>query len=150
MNKRKPRPRRAGGFTLVEVLIALVILAVGMAGVIPVMVQMVRGNGMARDRTAAAAWAQDKLEDLRRQPWGDPAVPGPATGLQICLTPQEETGAGPYAGLKRGWRATAINNRVYAIEVCAAAETGDNNYTDVCFSGAPLPAFHFFSLRTNL
>ncbi|HSH68560.1 MAG TPA: prepilin-type N-terminal cleavage/methylation domain-containing protein [Deferrisomatales bacterium] len=148
------RTRAQRGFTLIEVLIALVILTVGMAGMIPVMVQTIKGNAMGRDRTSAATWAQDKLEELRREDWG---VSGPpATGLTAFLgTTTTETDAAK--GLTRGWRildtCTACTaGRVWAIEVCAAetATAAEYNYTDVCFSATPLPAFHFFSLRSNL
>jgi len=152
-------PTRSAGFTLVEVLIALVILTVGMAGMIPVMVQTVRSNAVGRERTKAATWAQDKLEELRREEWGVKAPPAAtATGLQLGLnTVQTETApaGSTYTGMTRGWRvidtcAACVTDRVYAIEVCAAETAGTYAYGDVCFSASPLDAFHFFSLRSNL
>ena len=146
MIPQRSRPGESG-FTLIEVLIALVILTVGMAGMIPVMVQTVRGNTVGRDRTSSATWAQDKLEELRRADW-DTTLTG------FLGTTTTETDAA--TGLTRGWRildtcTACTTDRIWAIEVCAAETVHETySYTDVCFSATPLPAFHFFSLRSNL
>jgi len=57
--------RTSGGFTLVELLIALVVLSVALAGMIPVLVQTIRGNNFGGLTSRAATYSQDKLEELR-------------------------------------------------------------------------------------
>ncbi len=59
------RNQKSAGFTLIEVLIAVVVLAVALAGMIPVLVHTVRANTFAGMTSRAATYSQDKLEELR-------------------------------------------------------------------------------------
>ena len=52
------------GFTLLEVLIALVILSVGLLGLASLTASVIRTNSFSDDFTTATALAQDKLENL--------------------------------------------------------------------------------------
>lgn len=63
----KPRPsRRAmGGFSMIEVIIALAVLGIGMAGIIGLQRVAVSASGYSRRATEAAILAEDKLEQLR-------------------------------------------------------------------------------------
>ncbi len=70
------RKKRSAGFTLIEVLIALVVMSVAMAGLIPVLVHVIRANTFGKMTSQAASFSQDKLEELRREPFIDPASPG--------------------------------------------------------------------------
>lgn len=63
MNRRFPRAGPPGGFTLIEVLIALVILAVGLLGLQALGVIAVRSTALAERNTRAAALATEHLED---------------------------------------------------------------------------------------
>lgn len=54
------------GFTLIEVLIAIVILSVGLLGMASLTVGIIKGNKISTDLTTATTLAQDKMEDLRR------------------------------------------------------------------------------------
>jgi type IV pilus assembly protein PilV len=58
------------GFSLIEVLIALVILAVSLLGVAGLMATITRNNSYGGHLTEAATLAQDKLEQLRATPSG--------------------------------------------------------------------------------
>jgi prepilin-type N-terminal cleavage/methylation domain-containing protein len=62
--------RKPTGFTLIEVLIALVILAVGLLGMAALMANTTRNNSYGGHLTEAATLAQDKLEQLRATPPG--------------------------------------------------------------------------------
>jgi len=53
------------GFTLLELLIALVVLAFGLMGVSGMIVSSVRGNAFGNQMMQANALAQKKIEDLR-------------------------------------------------------------------------------------
>jgi prepilin-type N-terminal cleavage/methylation domain-containing protein len=52
------------GFTLVEILIALVILSVGVLGIAVTHIMSIRGNSFGRYLTEASYTAQDRLEFL--------------------------------------------------------------------------------------
>lgn len=68
MRTREPRIRAAAtlrGFTLIEVLAALVIVALGMMGVIQAVSQTVSNGAYLRDRTLAHWIAMNRLVELR-------------------------------------------------------------------------------------
>jgi len=54
------------GFTLLEVLIAIVILSVGLLGMASLTVGILKGNKLSNDLSKATVLAQDKMEDIRR------------------------------------------------------------------------------------
>ncbi|MBI5867962.1 MAG: hypothetical protein HZB43_06685 [candidate division Zixibacteria bacterium] len=55
------------GLTMVEVLAAMIIAAVGILSLAPMMVVSIRGNGMADSLTQATMMAQTTLETLKQQ-----------------------------------------------------------------------------------
>jgi type IV pilus assembly protein PilV len=61
----QPRRRPAGGFTLVEVLIALVILSIGMLGIAALYVESLRATRTALVRTEAVTLAADLADRIR-------------------------------------------------------------------------------------
>lgn len=63
------RRRKSHGFTLIEILVALVILGVSLLALAGLMVTTTRNNASAGQVTEAATLAQDKLEELRAIPW---------------------------------------------------------------------------------
>jgi prepilin-type N-terminal cleavage/methylation domain-containing protein len=58
------------GFTLIEVLIALVILAFSLLGMAGLMATTTRNNSYGGHLTEAVTLAEDKLEQLRATPFG--------------------------------------------------------------------------------
>lgn len=56
---------RGKGFTLLEVLIAISIFAVGVLAVATMQISGTRGNRLANELTQATALAQDKIEELK-------------------------------------------------------------------------------------
>lgn len=70
-------PSRESGFTLIEVLVALAIIAVAMSAAVRVAGLMTQSNGVLRDRSIALIAAQSRMAELRlegRLPVGMKAV----------------------------------------------------------------------------
>jgi prepilin-type N-terminal cleavage/methylation domain-containing protein len=57
--------RKSKGFTLIEILVAVVILAVGVGGIAALQVKNVRTTGFNKDASIATGLAQKKIEDLK-------------------------------------------------------------------------------------
>jgi len=80
------------GFSLIEVLIALVILSISLLGIASLMATTTRYNSSAGHMTEAATFAQDMLEQLRVTPWANVVTnPNPdtitgATGITYSRT----------------------------------------------------------------
>jgi type IV pilus modification protein PilV len=60
---------RSKGFSLIEVMIALVILAVALLALAGLMITTTKNTSFGGHMTEAATFAQDKLEQLRASPW---------------------------------------------------------------------------------
>ena len=71
------------GFTLLEILMALIILSISLLALAGLMTMTTRNNSYGSHVTEAATFAQDKLEQLRAGPWGNIVSgtdPSPITG----------------------------------------------------------------------
>ena len=62
-----PRQRAGQGFTLVEVIVAIVLLGVGMMGLAALSTTVTRANVQSSSLTAATALAQERAERLRME-----------------------------------------------------------------------------------
>jgi len=60
---------KSKGFTLIEVLVALVILSFSLLALAGLMVTTTKNNAFGGHMTEAATFAQDKLEELRAIKW---------------------------------------------------------------------------------
>jgi len=134
------------GFTLIEILLAILVLSVGLAGMIPVLINTTKGNAFARTATEAATYSQDKLEELRRVEFDN-------TDLDVGT----HTDPDPPSGYTRQWRVVDACGGtcpdVKIIEVCTALTSGgrgEKTFSDVCFTASPLTSYHYFSVRANL
>lgn len=65
MKMRKLQIDNPKGFTLLELLIAMVVLAFGLMGVSGMIITSVKGNAFGNQMMRATALAQDKIEELR-------------------------------------------------------------------------------------
>lgn len=59
------------GFTLIEVMIAVFLLAVALMGLASVTTTVIRGNSFSRALTTATTLAKDQMEDLKSKDYGD-------------------------------------------------------------------------------
>lgn len=78
LHKRSPRQlRHQSGFTLIETMVAIVILAVGLLSAAALMSTSVKTTSQSHYMSMASMLASEKLEDLDRFDKNDPAmVPG--------------------------------------------------------------------------
>ncbi len=65
LSKMRKARKNEKGFTLIEVMISVVILAVGVLGLAPLMVLSIYSNTYSQDLTRATAVAQDRIEQLK-------------------------------------------------------------------------------------
>ncbi|HEY0942154.1 MAG TPA: type II secretion system minor pseudopilin GspI [Steroidobacter sp.] len=73
MSKARAPRRRLGGFTLIEVLVALVVVGLGMLAVIQTVSQTANTSFYMREKTLAHWIAMNKLTEVRLQP-GPPPI----------------------------------------------------------------------------
>ena len=57
--------RKQKGFTLIEVMAGVVIMAVGLLLLLPMMVTSIKANSYAQNSTEASMLIKDKMEDLK-------------------------------------------------------------------------------------
>ena len=62
------------GFTLIEVLVGLIILAIGLLGIAGMQITSVKGNYFSNHLTQASYVAQDRLEFLKNLPITDASL----------------------------------------------------------------------------
>jgi type IV pilus modification protein PilV len=72
LSRRNARTQQ--GFTLLETLVAIVVLTIGLMSVAALMTQTLRSTTNSRSMSTAAMLATEKLEDLNRYASTDPAV----------------------------------------------------------------------------
>ena len=102
------RPRQ--GFTLIEMLIALVILAISLLALAGLMTTTTKNNAFGGRLTEAATFAQDKLEELRAYRWD--SIPLNITSID---SPESRTGI----QYTRSWiaRLNPLNTNLKEIEI---------------------------------
>ena len=89
--------KKSEGYSLIEVLIAISIFAVGMLAVAAMQTSAIKVNSSASQITERITWAQDKLEELMVLPYSDPrleAAGNPPDGTDSVGNPHQETSDG--------------------------------------------------------
>src|SRR6188474_3101772 len=87
-----------GGFTLVEVLVAMLIMAIASLGVAALFAVSIRANQAARFQTSTTTLATQKMEQLRALTWGFDAdglgLPVSDTTTNLSVYPPDGSGSG--------------------------------------------------------
>ena len=119
--------RRSGGFTLIEVMVALVIVALSLTAVTAALSQMIDAGQTMRDRTYASWIAQNRITELRL------AAATPDVGAT--------NGEVQYANTDWSWRAVVsetVVDDLYRIDVAVSfADSDDVVRTVTGFVGPP-------------
>jgi type IV pilus modification protein PilV len=87
------------GFSLIEVLVSLVILAVGLLGLALFQTTAIKGNAIASKWTVATELAQDRLEKFRHVPWATIIDNVPTSGFVPGTQPLQSA----YGSLGGSW-----------------------------------------------
>jgi len=75
------------GFTLLEVLVAMVILAVGLLGMASLSVGIIKANELSKEVSSATTCAREKMEDVERLGYaGMPETSGTVTEAYNSIT----------------------------------------------------------------
>jgi len=106
---------KTGGYTLIEVLIAVAIFSIGILGVGTMQLRSTGGNTNARIGTEASVWAQDRVETLMLLPYThadlSTGAPQVIEGVYtVDWTVYDSSGATP-AGYPL-WGVTPTNNTI--------------------------------------
>jgi prepilin-type N-terminal cleavage/methylation domain-containing protein len=121
--RRRARARGRQGFTLLEVVVAMGILATGLLAVAAAQLYAMRGGRSGRHTTDAAEIAQTQVEAFQRMDWTDAALNAtagwsPPGGVQRIT--QVQTAAGVPAeeqAYRLEWRITNVNAFLKTIDV---------------------------------
>lgn len=121
---------RQAGFTLIEVLIAMLVIVIGMTGLMAMQLISLRSNSRTRELTEATQLCQDRVEQLRAGPLPLPAPPsnGERIDARGCLLTGDPRAfcATPSPGQTyvRTWRADPLNARRYEVTTCWVSPPG--------------------------
>ena len=140
MPRRRSEFRRAAGFTLVEVAVALAVAALSLAAVTAAMSQMVDAASSMRERTYASWIAQNKIAELRLS--------------NVVPDVSEDSGDVEFAGLEWTWRSTVSETGVenlYRVDVAVSVGDSDTVIRTVTgFIGEPgIPGQSNIAWTTN-
>lgn len=72
LNSMKQQTLGQQGFTLIEVLVAIVILSIGILSLITMQITGIKGNATANQITTASSWSADRIEKLFSLDWTHP------------------------------------------------------------------------------
>ena len=117
------KSKKDEGFTLIEVLIAISIFAIGLLAVATMQLSAIRVNSTAGQITTRITWAQDKLEELMALPYTD-------SQLQAAGSPFQETTPDGYYTIS--WTVTD-NNPIPGTKLITVTVTGRGKTTRVSY-----------------
>ena len=136
--RRTAAPRRSTGFTLGEVLVALIIVALGSAALLTALANSVRAVERIRERTLAGFVAMNRLTETRLEPefpaagvregtaemggrrwiWRQEVTRTPVEGVwQITVQVRDDRPAERASGAPAAWLVTLTGGRGAAIGV---------------------------------
>jgi type II secretory pathway pseudopilin PulG len=134
--------RRAGqaGFTLMDVLAAIVVMTVGITGLLAMQIASINANNRARELMEAAQLCQDKVEQLRLTALPLPLPPGmgyedvDARGCILGTDPRAWcAGTAPGPRYQRTWIIDAAMQNRFEVRVNWTSSDGTFHTTAVSY-----------------
>jgi Tfp pilus assembly protein PilV len=104
--------REEAGFTMIEVMVAMLLTAVAIIGILALFMSQTRASGFSRHATEGTALCEDKLEQLRT------TASGAGSGTDSVIDEKGVTGQGIYK--REWWESTSTN---YADIICKVSWT---------------------------
>ena len=127
------KSKKDEGFTLIEVLIAISIFAVGLLAVASMQLSAIKVNSTAGQITTRITWAQDKLEELMALPYSDPWIEDlgdPPSGTDTAGNAHQATTPDGYYTIS--WTVTN-NTPVSSTKLITVTVTGRGKTTRVSY-----------------
>ena len=148
---RNPRRARQEGFTLIEILVAVVILSVGLLGMAAMTIIIIRGNRMAVRQTNATNLAQQLMERLKDVDFNTLGTDSSQTPIAVGYTNVVSYDA----GVDEQGNSPGVFNRLLKIcDSTSADETGTEDMTNNCttseITGLTIVGTEDLSCRGNL
>ncbi len=100
--------RARGGFTLLELTIAITVFAVGMLSLNVMLLSAMRGGSRGRHTTQASAIAEGQMERLQRASWAQLAPTGWTAPVTVSNQVQGEGGTSNEETYSVDWRITDL------------------------------------------
>ncbi len=100
------------GFTMIEVMVAMLLTAIAIIGILALFMSQTKASGFSRHATEATSLCEDKLEQLRTQ------ASGAGSGTDSTIDATGITTSGLY---KREWWESVSSN--YADMICKVSWT---------------------------
>ena len=135
--------RRRDGLTLLELMVALTILAVGLLGMLSMQTQALQGSRHGKHVSEAARVADEQMEFLLRQPWDDIPLSG-WSAPRVVQGPINGTGPNVAQTYNVTWRVQAgPDAELRRLDVQVAWTTPDAP------AGSPGSMYAISSIRHN-
>jgi prepilin-type N-terminal cleavage/methylation domain-containing protein len=99
------KPRRDGGFSLIETLVAIGLMALAMLAIAPLFIASLKSNGAGQDFTVLNSLAKQQLEQVMQYSFTDPRLAVPS-GATVSLVNQDGSTSNPSGQLYRNQLAT--------------------------------------------
>jgi type IV pilus assembly protein PilV len=115
-----------GGFSLIEVLIGMVFLAIGLLAIAGLQITSVRGNFLSNNLMQATYVAQDRLEFLKNKPYDSVELD--------AVNNKDDIKVPPISGVVYNGRYTIINNVSGYKEITYTVTWNDGTNHSISFS----------------
>lgn len=121
------RPGRTSGFTLIEVMISLVILAIGLLSILVTQIYSLRDGSRSRHLTTAVAIARDQLELIQRLPYSSANLAPVAWTTPPWLANLSDPSLNPgEIAVRVSLPGTTVTERVYTVNYRVLVDPGGN------------------------
>ena len=141
---------RERGLTLLEVMVALVILAIGLLALSGMQLMTIQKNGSSFRSTTAVSLADQRLQQLKNLSFSDPSLTaGSHTDTALTVTYGGATGSNVQHTYNRSYTVTD-NSPLAGVKLVAYTVTWVETTTSQGLNGATLTVNHTVSLISRI